>query len=486
MSSISHSTAAKKLIQAFLEISSTEDFIIYVAGTDNMLVFCRELLEQHDRDNLALMTLEVNSLCAAQGILPNLLYSEIRKVLIALNRFHDTSLDHYATLGLEKNASITEVKKTYRELSKQFHPDMLHGNEKNTQRFMEIAGAYHAIMATQSDTGIPGPKPWREKGRSLKIKSRFNQTTFFYTVIPFILALTWISFYVSKKYEEQIILRQMGTPLLSAVHGGDQVQPVTNPSSLPMPPADNPSVEHIPDAGVIVLDPLPLIPAAEPEKPIASAAEDKKPTQPPTSPSPLDGAPIVEIHLPDTIEPDTQLHQNPVTQPLPTGMPEQQTLSRTDPVKTDKQFEQAQTVQPIERNVPDNNSPPAPQEQPEPGDLKLLVEGILAQYVKLYNSKDLDHFFALFDEDATENGQLQAQLIDQYRSLFTHTEAIDLHLDAVNWHEHENGFKARGNFTASYTYKDGRVKEHTGNLTFYLTEKRGSLKIQSLDYVFLQ
>jgi hypothetical protein len=176
----------------------------------------------------------------------------------------------------------------------------------------------------------------------------------------------------------------------------------------------------------------------------------------------------------------------PETQPLITGMPEKQTLRRTDPVKTDNKIEKHQAVQPIQHSVPDNKSRPAPQEHPEPGDQKLLVEGILAEYVKLYNSKDLDHFFALFDEDATENGQLQAQLIDQYRSLFTHTEAIALHLDAVNWHEHENGFKARSNFTACYTYKDGRVKEHTGNLTFYLTEKRGSLKIQSLDYVFLQ
>lgn len=483
MSSISQSSAAKKLIQAFSEISSTEDFIIYVASTDNMLAFCQQLLEQYDRDNLALMTLEVNSLCAAQGIVPNLLYSEIRKVLIALNRFHDTSLDHYATLGLEKNASITEVKKRYRELSKHYHPDMAHDNGQNTQRFMEIAGAYHAIMATQSDTGIPGPKPWREKGRSLKTKPRFNQTTFFYTVIPFILALTWISFYVSKKYEEQIILSQMGTPLSSAAHGGDQVQPATNHSPLPMPPVDNLSVEDIPDAGV--MDPLPLIPAAEPEKPIASSTEDTIPTPPPSSPSPPDRAPIEKMHLPDTAEPNTQLHQNPGTQPFIAGMPEKQTLRRADPVTTDKKVEKDQAVQPIQLSVPDNKSRSAPQEQPEPGDQKLLVEGILAEYVKLYNSKDLDHFFALFDEDATENGQLQAQLIDQYRSLFTHTEAIDLHLDAVNWHEYENGFKARSNFTACYTYKDGRVKEHAGNLTFYLTEKRGSLKIQSLDYVFL-
>jgi hypothetical protein len=484
MSSISQSSAAKKLIQAFSEISSTEDFIIYVAGTDNMLAFCRELLEQYDRDNLALMTLEVNSLCAAQGILPNLLYSEIRKVLIALNRFHDTSQDHYATLGLEKNASITEVKKTYRELSKHYHPDMVQNNGKNTQRFMEIAGAYHAIMAAQSDTRTPGPKPWRKKSRGLKTKPRFNQTTFFYTVIPFILALTWISFYASKKYEEQILLSRMETPLPSAAHSGDQVQPVKNPSPLPTtPPVDNPSVQHIPDAGV--MDPLPLIPAAEPEEPIASAAKDKIPTQPPSSPFSPDQAPIEKRHLPDTAEPDTQLHPNPVTQPLITGMPEKQILRRIDPVKTDNQVEKDQAVQPLQNSVQDNKSRPVPREQPVPGDQRLLVEGILAEYVKLYNSKDLDHFFALFDEDATENGQLQAQLIDQYRSLFTHTEAIDLHLDDVNWDEHENGFKARSNFTACYTYKDGRIKEHTGNLTFYLTEKQGSLKIQSLDYVFV-
>ena len=94
MSSISTSTIAQKLIRAFSDIASTEEFILYVAGTDNMLSFCQNLIEQHDRDNLALMALEVNSACAEQGILQDVLYSEIRKVLIAVNRFHDASQDH--------------------------------------------------------------------------------------------------------------------------------------------------------------------------------------------------------------------------------------------------------------------------------------------------------------------------------------------------------------------------------------------------------
>ena len=50
--------------------------------------------------------------------------------------------DYYETLGIARNASAEEVKKAYRKLAHQYHPDKHGGDEK---RFKEINEAYQAL-----------------------------------------------------------------------------------------------------------------------------------------------------------------------------------------------------------------------------------------------------------------------------------------------------------------------------------------------------
>ena len=53
--------------------------------------------------------------------------------------------DFYATLGVSKDASPEEVKRAYRKLAQQYHPDRNRGNKEAEERFKEIGRAYAVL-----------------------------------------------------------------------------------------------------------------------------------------------------------------------------------------------------------------------------------------------------------------------------------------------------------------------------------------------------
>jgi DnaJ-class molecular chaperone len=54
--------------------------------------------------------------------------------------------DYYATLGLGPDASEEEIRRTYRRLALEWHPDRNPGNPRAEERFKEISEAYAVLM----------------------------------------------------------------------------------------------------------------------------------------------------------------------------------------------------------------------------------------------------------------------------------------------------------------------------------------------------
>ncbi|MDR3128034.1 MAG: DnaJ domain-containing protein [Bifidobacteriaceae bacterium] len=55
------------------------------------------------------------------------------------------SKDYYAVLGLSKTASLDEIKKAYRKLSRKYHPDLNQGNKTAEAKYKNISEAYTVL-----------------------------------------------------------------------------------------------------------------------------------------------------------------------------------------------------------------------------------------------------------------------------------------------------------------------------------------------------
>jgi DnaJ-class molecular chaperone len=57
--------------------------------------------------------------------------------------------DPYSVLGLSKNASAADIKKSYRRLAKKYHPDANSDDKKASEKFAEASAAYELLSDTE-------------------------------------------------------------------------------------------------------------------------------------------------------------------------------------------------------------------------------------------------------------------------------------------------------------------------------------------------
>src|SRR3954465_13915601 len=58
--------------------------------------------------------------------------------------------DYYAVLGVPKTATAEEIKKAYRKLARQHHPDANPGNKESEEKFKSVSEAYDVLSDVKS------------------------------------------------------------------------------------------------------------------------------------------------------------------------------------------------------------------------------------------------------------------------------------------------------------------------------------------------
>ena len=66
--------------------------------------------------------------------------------------------DLYKTLGVAESADDAAIKKAYRKLAKEYHPDVTGDDKKKTERFKEINEAYAVLGDAEEAQGIRSPQ----------------------------------------------------------------------------------------------------------------------------------------------------------------------------------------------------------------------------------------------------------------------------------------------------------------------------------------
>lgn len=73
-----------------------------------------------------------------------------------------TKRDYYEILGVQKSTSKDEIKKAYRKMAMQFHPDKNPGNAEAEAKFKEASEAAEVLLDDEKKLAMISSPCWHE------------------------------------------------------------------------------------------------------------------------------------------------------------------------------------------------------------------------------------------------------------------------------------------------------------------------------------
>jgi hypothetical protein len=467
------------LVKEYSRNSGTEDLIGFVADTTGMLSACQELLQIIDAENGE--NLEwLQSECAGYGIVRSSFLEEISRIVALFHPDQDVE-DHYVTLGVPVGAGSDEIKKAFRRLSLQYHPDTAPIVDRgHPDKFIEITKAYHSLLAVgqnvqKNNSSNPDAQAnnWRrKKERSVSTEQRKKV---FAWALGLLFVLVFISIIAAINYRKRA--------MIAGLQGS---------KSVLVTPAQEPK---------IITKEKNVVEAAAIESPIASESLTKtsaeamdlapETTEPDTSDiEPLEGADVVSIAV-------AEVEEMALTVPSKKeqNSNEGNTEGTSESEETDANVVVAEAATDIK--IPDvplpesrtleassSNASKTVDGTLQETDLRSQIDTFLADYSKAYEQRSIILFSRLFEADAMENGKLFSTKMPTYIDLFAATSELILDVDVISWQKRDSGVDVRGRFKVYLQYKDSREISGTGPIHFLLKDNSDGFRIIDSEYEF--